>query len=187
MTDIRKHINIVAEATSSYETRVQGVVDKVLDKHAYYPLKGKEEIMQAVKGASYGVTDYMMGGRTQKEFVADVLAGLKGKLNKPKADPAVKKAEANQKLQRIADKINDVIGSTFPDGDPIDTLYPWMLRQGFDDSKVMTLLDKAARLNGYKSYYRQLEDFWDQIAADNPGGFGGSEVTKDNNPWRSSR
>ena len=185
MSDIRKHINIVAEATSSYELRVQDVVDKVLKKHAYYPLNGKEEILQAVKGASYGVTDYMMGGRTQKEFVSDVLAGLKGKLSKPKADPAAKKAEAQAKLQRIADKVNDVIGSTFPDGDPIDILYPWMLRNGIPDEKVMSTLDKAARLNGYKSYYKQLEDFWDQIAAD--GWTGSSEVTKDNNPWRVTR
>lgn len=186
MSDMRKLISIVEAPTSSYEHRVQGVIDKVIQKHEYYPLNGKEEIMQAVKGASYGVTDYMMGGRTQKEFISDVLNGLKGKLNKPKADPAVKKAEANQKLQRIADKINDVIGSTFPDGDPIDILYPWMLKQGFNDSKIMSILDKASRLNGYKSYYKQLEDFWDQIAADNPDGFGGMGVTKDNNPWRTN-
>ena len=193
MSDIRKLINIVQEATSSYEGRVQAVVDKVLDKHAYYPLNGKEEILQAVKMYSHGVTDYKMGGRTQKEFVSDVLAGLKGKLNKTKADPAVKKAEANQKLQRIADKINDVIGSTFPDGDPIDILYPWMLRNGIDDSKVMSTLDKAARLNGYKSYYKQLEDFWDQIADDSvsssdPDEYqSGLNVTRDNNPWRVSK
>ena len=186
MSDMRKLINIVEAPTSSYEHRVQGVVDKVLEKHAYYPLKGKDEIRQAIGMYSQGVTDYMMGGRTQKEFVADVLAGLKGKLGKPKADPAAKKAEANKKLQAIAYKINDVIGSTFPDGDPIDILYPWMLRNGIPDEKVMSTLDKAARLNGYKSYYKQLEDFWDQIAADNPDGFGGMNVTKDNNPWRTN-
>jgi hypothetical protein len=180
MSDIRKHINIVVEATSSYEGRVQGVIDKVIQKHEYYPLNGKEEIMQAIKGASYGVTDYMMGGRTQKEFVSDVLAGLKGKLGKPKADPAAKQADANAKLQRIAQKINDVIGSTFPDGDPIDTLMPWMQKQGYGHDKLMPMLDKAARLNGYKSYYKQLEDFWDQVAADQP-----DLVSKENNPWRS--
>lgn len=187
MSDMRKLISIVEAPSSSYEHRVQGVIDKVLEKHAYYPLKGKDEIRQAIGMYSQGVSDYMMGGRTQKEFVSDVLAGLKGKLNKPKADPAIKKAEQNSKLQKIAYKINDVIGSTFPDGDPLDILYPWMLRNGIADEKVMPLLDKAARLNGYKSYYKQLEDFWDQIAADNPDGFGSSEVTKDNNPWRVSR
>lgn len=188
MSDMRKLISIVEAPTSSYEHRVQGVVDKVLEKHAYYPLNGKEEILQVIGMYSHGVTDYMMGGRTRKEFISDVLNGLKGQLKKPKADPTAKKAEANQKLQRVAYKINDVIGSTFPDGDPLDILYPWMLKQGVDDSKVMSILDKASRLNGYKSYYKQLEDFWDQIAADNPDGFGGSsEVTKDNNPWRISR
>ena len=186
MSDIRKHINIVAEATSSYDHRVQGVVDRVLQYHANDPLVGKEQILSAIRSAAAGTTDYMMGGRTQKEFISDVLAGLKGKLSKPKADPAAKKAEANKKLQAIAYKINDVIGSTFPDGDPIDILYPWMLRNGIPDEKVMSTLDKAARLNGYKSYYKQLEDFWDQIAADNPDGFGSSEVTKDNNPWRTN-
>lgn len=185
MSDIRKHINIVAEATSSYDLRVQGVVDKVLEKHAYYPLNGKEEIMQAIKGASYGVTDYMMGGRTQKEFVSDVLAGLKGKLNKPKADPTAKKAEAQAKLQRVADKINDVIGSTFPDGDPIDILMPWMRKQGYSDEQLISTLDKAARLNGFKSYYKQLEDTWDQISDD--GWMGDAGVTRDNNPWRVQR
>lgn len=186
MSDIRKHINLIAEATSSYEGRVQSVVDRVLQYHANDPLVGKEQILDAIRSAAAGTTDYMMGGRTQKEFVSDVLNGLKGQLKKPKTDPAAKKAEANQKLQRIAYKINDVVGSTFPDGDPLDILYPWMLKQGFDDSKVMSILDKASRLNGYKSYYKQLEDFWDQIAADNPGGFGGMDVTKDNNPWRTN-
>ncbi len=187
MADMRKLINIVEAPTSSYEHRVQGVVDRVLQYHANDPLVGKEQIMDAIRSAAAGTTDYMMGGRTQKEFISDVLNGLKGQLKKPKADPALKKAEAQKKLQRIADKVNDVIGSTFPDGDPLDILYPWMLKQGFADEKVMDLLNKASRLNGYKSYYKQLEDFWDQIAADNPDGFGGSrEVTKANNPWRTN-
>lgn len=185
MSDMRKLISIVEAPTSSYEHRVQSVVDRVLQYHANDPLVGKEQILSAIRSAAAGTTDYMMGGRTQKEFISDVVNGLKGQLKKPKADPAAKKAEQQNKLQRIANKINDVVGSTFPDGDPIDILYPWMLKQGYDDSKVMPLLDKAARLNGSKSYYKQLEDLWDQVAADNPDGFGGREITKDNNPWRS--
>lgn len=188
MSDMRKLMNIVEAPKSSYEQRVQDVVDRVLQYHANDPLVGKEQIMDAIHSASQGVTDYSMGGQTRKEFISDVLAGLKGKVKKPKADPAVKKAEAEKRLQRIAYKINDVVGSTFPDGDPLDILFPWMLNQGYHDSDVMSILNKASRLNGYKSYYNQLEDFWDQIAADNPDGFGGSrEVTKDNNPWRSQR
>lgn len=175
MDDIRKHINIVAEATSSYELRVQGVVDKVLDKHAYYPLKDKEEILQAVKRYSYGVTDYMMGGRTQKEFVSDVLAGLKGKLGKPKADPAVKKAEQQRKLQKIADIVNDAIGNAVPDGDPFDDIMVKMARLGYDANRmdIMPMLDKAARLNGFRNYYDQLKVTWDEFGP--PG----------ENPWRS--
>ena len=182
MSDIRKFIQVVQEA-SSYENRVQGVVDRVLQYHANDPLVGKEQILDAIRSAAAGTTDYMMGGRTQKEFISDVLAGLKGKLGKPKADPAAKKAEANARLQKIADKINDVIGQTFPDGDPIDILYPWMRRNGIPDDNVMPMLDKAARLNGYKSYSKQLEDTWDQFADD--GYLGSGEVTRDNNPWRS--
>lgn len=174
MSDIRKHINIVDEATSSYELRVQDVVDKVLKKHAYYPLNGKEEILRAVKGASYGVTDYMMGGRTQKEFVSDVLAGLKGKLGKPKADPAVKKAEAQAKLQKIADIVNDAIGNAVPDGDPFDQIMAKMARLGYNANQmdIMPMLDKAARLNGFKNYYDQLKVTWDEFGP--PG----------QNPWR---
>lgn len=170
---MRKLINIAE--SSSYDQRVQEVVDRVIRKHEYYPLQNKEEIMRVIKSAAGDMIDYRAGGRAQKDFISDVISGLKGKLKRPKADPA----KNQEKLQRIAVKINDAIGSTFPDGDPFDFLMPWMRKQGYREEQVMRLLDKAARLNGYKSYHKQLESSWDEIAADNP-----DLVSKDDNPWR---
>lgn len=74
-------------STSSYEIRVQGVVDKIVSQHQINAIPdGKEVLLDIIRKNSVDVTDYKMGGRTQKEFVTDVMAGLKGKLKKPKVE-----------------------------------------------------------------------------------------------------
>lgn len=75
-------------STSSYEIRVNEVVEVVAQMHLTDPLVGQDSIRLAIANAAKNVTDYKMGGRTQKEFVTDVMAGLKGKLKKPKTEKA---------------------------------------------------------------------------------------------------
>ena len=85
-------------------------------------------------------------------------------------------------LQEIARKIEDVTGSVFPDGDPIDKLAPWIKKRfslgEFGD--VGSVLAAAAKKHlGSKDYYSYLADMWEDYIDDvDP------ERRKDGNPWK---
>jgi hypothetical protein len=84
--------------------------------------------------------------------------------------------------QEIARKIEQVVGSTFPDGDPIDLLIPYMRRRWGLEWDLGQHLDRAAKRHlGARSYDDYLATLWDQVADDEllP-----DRVTRDNNPWR---
>lgn len=118
-----------------------------------------------------GVPDYNGGAKARSEFIRDVLAGLKTKLRfgrakmsaEEKAEKlAERKAAIRKRLDRIHSIVTDKIGQSFPDGDPIGRLIPWM-----DKNKVsMEEIDKAFRVNGDGSYNDYLIDMWDQMASD---------------------
>ncbi len=61
-------------------------------------------------------------------------------------------------LDTIWNKVEQVVSSIYPDGDPIDYLGPWCKKQGIDYSMV----DKAAKKHGYKDIY----DYWDKLSGD---------------------
>ena len=50
-----------------------------------------------------------------------------------------------------------------------------MARIGYNANKmdIMPMLNKAAKLNGFKNYHAQVADTWDEFSG------------QDNNPWRS--
>lgn len=58
-------------------------------------------------------------------------------------------------------KVENVVGQIFPDGDPIDWLAPWLKRQGVEEFRVGEVLEKAAKLNGYKDMYAYWDSFKD--------------------------
>lgn len=68
-------------------------------------------------------------------------------------------------LDRIWMKVEDVIGRTVPDGDPIDYIGPWCERNGIPYEMV----NKAARKNGYKdmyAYYDEMVQHYNELTSD---------------------
>lgn len=94
-------------------------------------------------------------------FLARVQAAMAKK-------PARAPQQAGLSAQQIVMAIDDAIGNTFPDGDPIDTLYPRFTTDQLDRAVRAT---KSGR--DYHSYVKQV---WQQHLDDNP------EYGTDN-PW----
>lgn len=99
--------------------------------------------------------------------------------------PRVRKAKPQREkinYEEIARKIEQVVGSTFPDGDPIDLLIPYMRRRWGLEYDIGQHLDRAARRHlGARNYDDYLATLWDQVADDD---LMPDHVTRDNNPWR---
>jgi hypothetical protein len=68
-------------------------------------------------------------------------------------------------LDSIWMKVEDVIGRTVPDGDPIDYIGPWCEKNGIPYEMV----NKAARKNGYKdmyAYYDEMVQHYNELTSD---------------------
>lgn len=165
------------ELNEAYQDRVQQVADAVEQRSKATPFT-KEELLKAIESeAGYaGVAELKFKDTPRstawKDFVKDVLAALKGrvKFSRPgvAASAADRKAEAEKKLQKIARIIEDSLGYTFPDGDPIDYIMPRVERLGIDEYDMSKWLDRAARkVLGAKSLNDYLGSVWDAIAIDN--------------------
>lgn len=85
-------------------------------------------------------------------------------------------------LPAMARKIQDIVGSSFPDGDPIDGINSYFKKLGIPrDEDTFALLDKIVKKHIYKKgYYKWLEQMWDDVADDKLV----DNVTRENNPWR---
>lgn len=68
------------------------------------------------------------------------------------------KAKSKQDLAILWQKIEDVIANSFPDGDPYDTLWPYMQKNGFTQDDV----ERASKMNGYND----LWDYWNALTQD---------------------
>jgi hypothetical protein len=121
-----------------------------------------------------GVPDYNGTAATRAEFVRDVLAGVKGRIA-PKVRAAAKPSEwrydlssaetvrkVKPNLDVLYQKGLDAIGDSFPDGDPIDRLGPWLSKQGFDFEDM----NKAFRKHEKKDFYAYLAHMWEDMARD---------------------
>lgn len=129
------------------------------------------------------------GGRQAINFINDVKKILKVKRLRENNSYQYRYTRliprTDEHLRMLADKVQDALGQSFPDGDPIDIIAPWCRRMGWEmmDINEKGLLDKAVRkFIGPKTYYKFLEGFWDEFAGDNPENEMG--VTKETNPWR---
>lgn len=80
MNDIRKHINVVAEAEPSLD--VQGVVDSILDYKLHNTIKSKKHILELIKHFGSRYSPYKAGGMTRKKFISDVIDTLKARMNR---------------------------------------------------------------------------------------------------------
>jgi hypothetical protein len=87
-----------------------------------------------------------------------------------------RKAEREEKkkpkidLQKVYNKVIEVIGNVFPDGDPIDNLAPWFERQGLDGYEIGETIEAAMKKHGSKSekkgMYAYMGDLWDEMTKD---------------------
>lgn len=165
------------ELNEAYEDRVQQVADAVKRRSKSTPFT-KEELLRAIEseasGADVAELKFKDTPRSTawRDFVKDVLAKIKGKIKFSRpgvaASAAARKTETEKKLQTIARIIEDSIGYTFPDGDPIDYIMPRVTRLGIDTYDVHEWLDRAARkVLGAKSLSEYLGAVWDDIAVDN--------------------
>lgn len=111
---------------------------------------------------------------------------------------AAKKEKAANKLtaDQIYRHVCDLIGETFPDGDPSDSVAPWLRQHGL----TMADVDKAFKKNGKTDMYGYIASMWDELAADalhdaNNGhvddnspyyqtGSKGEVIRKNRNPWK---
>ena len=85
-------------------------------------------------------------------------------------------------LWKIALKAENVWGNIFPDGDPVDYMYPYLKSLGIPVEKQFDVLNKAIKLHvDKKGYYHWLEASWDNVAKDRQMP---DIVRLDNNPWR---
>ena len=84
-------------------------------------------------------------------------------------------------LDKVARKIEEVVGDTFPDSDPIDHLGPWLKKTyNIDGLAIGETLDKAVKKIGkYKDYFDYLATTWDDFTRDFP------ELNSiGRNPWK---
>lgn len=96
------------------------------------------------------------------------------------SEPPKKKKLSDSDLNKIAQKIEMTWGDVFPDGDPIDTLIPYVSKTfGIDSMDVMAALDAASKKYlGGKRFNDQMAAMWDDTIADHP------QYKTERNPWR---
>lgn len=172
-----------------YEDRVRDVARAVEKDYPDGILSTDVKGIIESKARCFEITEVIrQGGRHAALFINDVRRELQVKINRaPRPEPwwVPRTPKGEKELLRLHNKVLEAVGQSFPDGDPIDIIGPWVNRQGWDiyDVTQKGFLDAAMKkFSGAKSYDHYLEDFWDQFAADNPGNDMG--VTKETNPWR---
>jgi|SRR5271157_2728339 len=81
-----------------------------------------------------------------------------------KARKAAEREKAKPKktpLHTIWLKVNQAISDTFPDGDPLDYIHNWMVRNNVTIADV----NKAFRDNGDTGFYPYMKSMWDEHAS----------------------
>jgi hypothetical protein len=168
---------VVDNINEGYADNVSAVANEIIKRSQSTPFT-KEELLTAIESEarSANVPELKFKDSKSKawpDFVKDVLAAVKGqvKFSRPgvAASAAERKAKSEQMLDKIARIIEDSIGYTFPDGDPVDYIIPRVERLGINTYDIGELLDKVARKKlGAKSLDAYMGDVYDDLLADNP-------------------
>lgn len=111
------------------------------------------EMSPALRAAQKNLVDLSTGEVRRRE--ASRKAAEKGQRAASKYLKSLDKKPSTDEVWR---KIEDAIANSFPDGDPYDTLWPWLNRNGLDNDDVV----RAARKQGYKD----LWDYWNVLSRD---------------------
>ena len=76
---------------------------------------------------------------------------------------AARELKANRpKPEAMVNFALDAFGSSFPDGDPIDQIGPYLKKHGLEFSDLNAAFQKIHK----KTYYQYLADMWDDYAQD---------------------
>lgn len=100
-------------------------------------------------------------------------------------------------LQAVYNKVMQVVGDVFPDGEPMDRLVPALKKMGVPEFQIGDVVDKAMKKHGGRSEKKgltsYLADMWDSMADDAmhdaqlDGPFVrnvGNKPVKQPNPWK---
>lgn len=111
--------------TEAYQDRVNQIVQRVV-QHSQATQIRPDDVVRLVNtfARAAQIPDWWAGGKSQKDFVKDVVRSLKGKI---RWAVSVKGKQAAQKAlttlsARMAQDLESELGNTFPDGDPHDAL-----------------------------------------------------------------
>lgn len=166
------------ELTEAYSDRVKAVADAVIARTEDISVT-KEDILLAIasEAARQNSAEYKLKDTPRstawRDFVKDVLVQLKGKISYSRpgiaASAADRRKKKDQLLTKISNIIDDSIGYSFPDGDPIDYIMPRVERLGIETYDIYDWLDQAAKKHlGAKSFDAYMGAVFDDLLADNP-------------------
>lgn len=71
-------------------------------------------------------------------------------------------------LDTIWRKVEAVVSQIYPDGDPMDYLVPWLVRQGVQEQFAADVLMKAAAKHGYRDIYDYYDSMGDLAEGEHP-------------------
>lgn len=142
------------------------------------------ELTEAVPFKKIGNHKGYMGRTLTPAQQAELKAKTAPKPPKPSKEEKQKALDA--KLWKIYTIVNDEVGNSVPDGDPIDFIGPKVGKfLGINRWDVMPWVNKAIKKYGdYKNYDEYLAGMWDsyyEVAAESPEEY--AQMKKDN-PWR---
>lgn len=182
----------VSLLNESYQDRVKAVADAVIKRSASSPFT-KEELLRAIeREAEYANVAEVKFKDTPrstawKDFVKDVVNSTKGKIkwSRPGVAAAAtdRKAKQEKLLKAVAQIIEHAVSETFPDGDPMNYIWPRLKRLGVQEYyDVYDLLDRACKkVLGFKSFDDYMGNMYDDYFADNPAALAQSGLTR--NPY----
>lgn len=192
-----KITELIAEAKAGRE--MWSVMNKRGQSKKFAKMDGWWEKPEAVKAWQQASTDPKEDRRLDRE-AATRQKGYE------RAERALAKKPVID-LKAVYDKAIQVIGNTFPDGDPIDTMIPWLERRGVQDYQIGETIDAAFKKHGHgaekNGMYSYMANMWDEMSADvlqdaiqsvkagklperSPFlDFNGDKITKAPNPWKS--
>lgn len=178
---------------SSYSDRIRKVSDAVKDSIDFDRSRGeKSDVDKLIRHHSSDTLEGRLGGRAFSDFHKDVKKSVSSHVGSANRSLAAKNRSQNLQSfhQKLAQVINDGIGHSYPDGDPIDYIHPRAMTiahsHGIDTHyDISDHLDKASRHNGYDNYHHQLSSTWDELG---PVGQDAADASArlhhyHNNPW----
>jgi hypothetical protein len=175
MRQLMESVQSAGQINEGYEDRVNDVAGVI--RRDYPEGLTKKEFPAAIERAGKEIRPTEMRGDAQagrnqrgvgdsrKEFIKDVAAKFKFNRDNSKAND--KKARTDKALHELVSVIEDAVGSTFPDGDPFDHIYPVTRRMGIPANDILTWLDRAVSKAGMgKSYHDYIASIWDDQYGD---------------------